>query len=212
MEVTAGIYLTCRTSHLGSPGKRAVKRVCVCVVGQISSLKNVLDKIIVISLSLNHPWYEQQQQQQQQPFNGCLSGSTRVGRYQKKHSPAHTHPGQCTSFITFHHLQRSTASSLFSLHAWQSSRTTSFQGPLWSSPWSWTLNFILHAFLHPIIIIFPQHMPIPTQPVLVEFNLPIQCTSKKLYAIHFKVAKTWVVLDLKMTDKENYGSSRIRLI
>ena len=39
--------------------------------------------------------------QQQQPFNGRLSGTTRVGRYQKKHSPAHTHPGQRTSFITF---------------------------------------------------------------------------------------------------------------
>ena len=35
-------------------------------------------------------------QQQQQPFNGHLSGTTRVGRYQKKHSPAHTHPGQRT--------------------------------------------------------------------------------------------------------------------
>ena len=45
----------------------------------------------------NHP--------QQQPFNGRLSGTTRVGRYQKKHSPAHTHPGQRTSFITFLHLQ-----------------------------------------------------------------------------------------------------------
>ena len=55
--------------------------------------------------------------QQQQPFNGRLSGTTRVGRYQKKHSPAHTHPGQRTSFITFLHLQRSTASSLFSLRA-----------------------------------------------------------------------------------------------
>ena len=59
----------------------------------------------------------QQQQQQQQPFNGRLSGTTRVGRYQKKHSPAHTHPGQRTSFITFVHLQRSMASSLFSLRA-----------------------------------------------------------------------------------------------
>ena len=67
------------------------------------------------------------EQQQQQPFNGRLSGTTRVCRYQKKHSPAHTHPGQRTSFITFLHLQRSTASSLFSLRAWQSSRTTSFQ-------------------------------------------------------------------------------------
>jgi len=60
---------------------------------------------------------QQQQQQQQQPFNGRLSGTTRVGRYQKKHSPAHTHPGQHTSFITFLHLQRSMASSLFSLRA-----------------------------------------------------------------------------------------------
>ena len=58
-----------------------------------------------------------QQQQQQQPFNGRLSGTTRVGRYQKKHSPAHTHPGQRISFITFLHLQWSMASSLFSLRA-----------------------------------------------------------------------------------------------
>ena len=27
-----------------------------------------------------------------QPFNGLWSGTTRVGRYQKKHSPTHTHP------------------------------------------------------------------------------------------------------------------------
>jgi len=54
-------------------------------------------------------------QLQQQPFNGRLSGTTRVGRYEKKHSPAHTHPGQRTSFVTFLHLQWSTASSLFRL-------------------------------------------------------------------------------------------------
>jgi len=71
----------------------------------------------------NSPEYERKNtqydtiQQQQQPFNGRLSGTTRVGRYQKKHSPAHTHPGQHTSFITFLHLQQSTASSLFSLRA-----------------------------------------------------------------------------------------------
>jgi len=51
-------------------------------------------------------------QQQQQPFNGRLSRTTR-----KKHSPAHTHPGQRTVFITFLYLQRSMASSLFSLRA-----------------------------------------------------------------------------------------------
>ena len=47
----------------------------------------------------------------QRPFNGLWSGTTRVGRYQKKHSPTHTHPDQRASFITFLHLQRSTASS-----------------------------------------------------------------------------------------------------
>jgi len=50
------------------------------------------------------------------PFNGLLSGTTRVGRYQKKHSPTHTHPDHRTSFIIFLHLQRSMASSLFRLH------------------------------------------------------------------------------------------------
>ena len=62
-----------------------------------------------------------------QPFNGLLSRTTRVGRYQKKHSPTHTHPDHRTSFIIFLHLQRSMASSLFSLRAWQSSWTTSLQ-------------------------------------------------------------------------------------
>ena len=40
-----------------------------------------------------------------QPFNGLWSGTTRVGRYQKKHSPTHTHPDHRTSFIIFLHLQ-----------------------------------------------------------------------------------------------------------
>ena len=44
-----------------------------------------------------------------QPFNGLLSGTTRVGRYQKKHSPTHTHPDHRTSFIIFLHLQRSSS-------------------------------------------------------------------------------------------------------
>ena len=60
-------------------------------------------------------------------FNGLWSGTTWVGRYQKKHSPTHTHPDHQTSFIIFLHLQRSMASSLFIWCAWQSSRTTSLQ-------------------------------------------------------------------------------------
>ena len=52
-----------------------------------------------------------------QLFNGLLSETTRVGWYQKKHSPTHTRPDNQTSFIIFLHLQRTMASSLFSLRA-----------------------------------------------------------------------------------------------
>jgi len=61
----------------------------------------------------------------QQPFYGPLSGTTRVSRYQKKHSPTH-HPDHHPIFISFFHLPRSIASSLFKLRAWQSFCTTSF--------------------------------------------------------------------------------------
>ena len=60
----------------------------------------------------------------QQPFYGPLSGTTWVSRYQKKHSPAH-HPDHHPIFISFFHLPRSIASSLFKLRAWQSVCTTS---------------------------------------------------------------------------------------
>ena len=63
----------------------------------------------------------------QQPFNDLLSGTTRVGQYQKKHSPTHTYPNHQLSFINFLHLLQSIASSLFSLHAWQTFSTTSLQ-------------------------------------------------------------------------------------
>ena len=90
-----------------------------------------------------------QQQQQQQPFNGCWSGTTRVGRYQKKHSPTHTHPDHRTSFIT---LTFTTINDI--LFVQFTSLTVLLYnispGPLWSSSWSWTLNFILHTFLHPL--------------------------------------------------------------
>jgi len=65
-----------------------------------------------------------QQQRQQQPFYGPLSGTTRVSWYQKKHSPTH-HPNHHLIFISFFHLPRSIALSLFKLRAWQSFCTTS---------------------------------------------------------------------------------------
>ena len=54
-----------------------------------------------------------------QPFNGPLSRTTRVGQYQKKHLPTHTHPDHQISFINFLHLLQSIASP-FTLRAWQS--------------------------------------------------------------------------------------------
>jgi len=59
---------------------------------------------------------------------GPLSWTTRVSRYQKKHSPTH-HPYHHPIFISFFHLPRSIASyiasSVFKLRAWQSFCTTS---------------------------------------------------------------------------------------
>jgi len=60
----------------------------------------------------------------QRPFYGALSGTTRVSWYQKKHSPTH-HPDHHPIFISFFHLPRFIASSLFKLRAWQSFCTTS---------------------------------------------------------------------------------------
>ena len=76
-----------------------------------------------------------------QPFNGLWSGTTWVGRYQKKHSPTHTHPDHRTSFIIFLHLQRSMACSLFILRAWQCwlNRQTKYK------PWRQSLLSLCHS-------------------------------------------------------------------
>ena len=43
-----------------------------------------------------------------------------------------------------------------------------FPCPLfWSTSWSAVLNLIFHTFLHPISVFFSQHMPMPSQPVLL---------------------------------------------
>ena len=102
-----------------------------------------MDGFVVTGTGSHSPVYRAHcHNQQQRPFNGLWSGTTRVGRYHKKHSPTHTHRDHRASFITFLHLQRSMASSLFNLRAWQSSRTTSFQVffglPLGlDSEWQW---------------------------------------------------------------------------
>jgi len=40
---------------------------------------------------------------------------------------------------------------------------------LWSTSWSGTLHFILHTFLHPIIVFFLQH--VPAQPTVMRYTL-----------------------------------------
>jgi len=78
---------------------------------------------------------QQQQQQQQQPFYSSLSGTTQVSQYQQKHSPTH-HPDHHPIFISFFHLPRSIASSLFKLRDWQSFCTTSLH-VLFGLPLGW---------------------------------------------------------------------------
>ena len=57
-------------------------------------------------------------------FTALCLGLPGVSQYQKKHSPTH-HPDHHPIFISFFHLSRSIASSLFKLRAWQSFCTTS---------------------------------------------------------------------------------------
>ena len=42
-----------------------------------------------------------------------------------------------------------------------------FPCPLWSTSWSGALHLIFHTFLHPVSVFFSQHMPMPSQPVLL---------------------------------------------
>ena len=85
--------------------------------------KLLLSTLLIVSLCLCHSIVTTTTQQQL--FYGPLSGTTRVSRYEKKHSPTH-HPGHHPIFISFFHLPRSIASSLFKLRAWRSFSTTSF--------------------------------------------------------------------------------------
>ena len=105
-------------------------------------------------------WWTNRPQQQQQLFYGLLSGTIWVSRYQKKHSPLHI----SWSSTILNHLRPSTMIHcilpvLFTcltvfLHYLSPS-------PHRSASWSATCYFILHTFLHPIIVFFLQHMPIP---------------------------------------------------
>jgi len=86
-----------------------------------------------------------------------LSGTTRVckSRYRKKHSPTHTYrPYLLSPSFTIH---GNLPVQFTCLTVFFHNLSPSF---LWSTSWPGTLHFILHTFLHPIIVFFSQHMPI----------------------------------------------------
>ena len=58
-------------THLGSPGQRAVKWVCVCVTDMLTHVNFIL--LLWQADTHTHT----------QPFNGCFSETTWVSRYQK---------------------------------------------------------------------------------------------------------------------------------
>jgi len=76
-----------------------------------------------------------------------LSRTTRVSRYQKKHSPTHTYRGHQSSFTCFIHLLQSMASTPFNPRAWQSFSTISlrvfFGLPLGLAP---STSYSIHFF------------------------------------------------------------------
>ena len=45
-----------------------------------------------------------------------------------------------------------------------------FSCPLWSASWFGALHLIFHTLVHPISVFFSQHMPIPSQPVLLQYQ------------------------------------------
>jgi len=118
----------------------------------------------------------------QQPFYGPLSGTTRVSRYQKKHSPTHRpdHP----IFISFFHLPRSIASSLFKLRAWQSFCTTSlrilFGLPLHLEP---STSYSIHFFTQ-LLSFFRNTCPYHRNLFCCSINIISSIPSLSLNSLH----------------------------
>ena len=84
----------------------------------------------------------------------------------KKHSLTHTHHGHQYPYLL------PPSSTIHDILSVKSTCFTDFfhnlsPSFLCSTSWPGTLHFIVHTFLHPIIIFFLQHMPIPSQPVLL---------------------------------------------
>jgi len=75
-----------------------------------------------------------------------------------------THPPSWASPSLYQLLPSTTIHSILRLNCMLGNL---FAQRLSTSSWSGALHLIFHTFLHPISVFFSQHMPIPSQPVLL---------------------------------------------
>jgi len=110
--------------------------------------------------------FEKQQQQQQQQQNHFTS---LVQDYPGEPVPEDTHPPSWSSSNLYQLLPSTTIHSILPV---QITCLAIFlrnlcPHPIWSTSWSGALHLIFHTFLDPVSVFFSQHMPIPSQPVLL---------------------------------------------
>ena len=113
-----------------------------------------------------------------------------ASQYQKKHSPTH-HPDQHPIFVSFFHLPRSIASSLFKLRAWQSFCTTShhvlFGLPLGLEP---STSYSIHFFTQSVSSFrntCPYHRNLFCCSINIISSIPSLCLNSLLGTLTFTV-------------------------
>jgi len=121
-----------------------------------------------------------------------------VSWYQKKHSPTHN-PDHLPIFISFFHLPRSTASSLFRQRAWQSFCTTSvhvlFGLPLGLEP---STSYYIHFFPNQRLLFATHAHTIATCfAVNTISSIPSLCLSSLLGTLSFTLTLHIQVLENK---------------
>jgi len=120
-----------------------------CETSIVKSKKEKISTLLLIVVLCPHTRTHARTHTHTQPFNGRWSGTTRGGTVPEE-TITHSHPSwssdilyQLPPFTTIHCIlcvQFTCLTVLFDNLS---------PGPLLSSSWSWTLYFILHAFLHP---------------------------------------------------------------
>ena len=128
---------------------------------------NVFSGTLNSTQSINHDDCLGDNNNNNSHFTAFCLGLPRVSQYQKKHSPIHhpDHPNyQLLPSTTIHSILpvQITCLAIF-LH-------NLCPCPLWSTSWSGVIHLIFHTFLYPISVFFSQHMPVPSQPVLLYYQ------------------------------------------